>query len=163
MLNVHRNHKAYWGQGEGGKGVWRSEILYLPLHCHHQNDSCIKMDSDESRFNVSLIARDKVARQCPQATTFEEKGEPKRIRTDVPLLTTRPNGGSLPLSDQLRPYVTVWREVAGGGGGGGGGTRFRRVWGGSCGCILGQVVPVDCGPWEEGEVSAREDEGDGVF
>ena len=38
-------------------------------------------------FNVSLIVRDKVIRQCPQVTTFEEKGEPKRIRTEVPLLT----------------------------------------------------------------------------
>ena len=32
--------------------------------------------------------RDKVTRQCPQTTTFEEKGEPKRIRTEVPLLTS---------------------------------------------------------------------------
>ena len=60
----------------------------LSLHCHHENDSCIKMGSDESHFNVSLIARDKATRQCPQTTTFEEKGEPKRIRTaDVPLFT----------------------------------------------------------------------------
>ena len=29
------------------------EIMYLSLHCHHQNDSCIKMGSDESHFNVS--------------------------------------------------------------------------------------------------------------
>ena len=46
------------------------------------------MGSDESRFNVSLIVRDKVTRQCPQTPTFEEKGEPKRIQTDVPLLTS---------------------------------------------------------------------------
>ena len=32
--------------------------------------------------------RDKVTRQCPQITTFEEKGEPKRIRTEVPPLTS---------------------------------------------------------------------------
>ena len=31
---------------------------------------------------------DKVTRQCPQTTTFEEKGEPKQIRTEVPLLTS---------------------------------------------------------------------------
>ena len=49
---------------------------------------CIKVGSDESHFNVSLIVRDKVTRQCPQTTTFEEKGEPKRIRTEVPLLTS---------------------------------------------------------------------------
>ena len=36
------------------------EIIYLSLPCHHQNDSCIKMGSDESHFNVSLIVRDKV-------------------------------------------------------------------------------------------------------
>ena len=47
------------------------------------------MDSDESHFDVLLIARDKVARQCPQNhNTFEEKGEPKRYRTEVFLLTT---------------------------------------------------------------------------
>ena len=39
-----------------GQGVWRwgeREIIYLSLHCHHQNDFCIKMGSDESHFNVS--------------------------------------------------------------------------------------------------------------
>ena len=30
------------------------ESIYLSLHCHHQNDSCIKTGSDESRFNVSV-------------------------------------------------------------------------------------------------------------
>ena len=65
----------------GGKGVWRlgkTEIIYLSLHCHHQNDSCIRMDIDESDFNISLIVRDNVTRQYPQTTTFEEKGEPKQ-------------------------------------------------------------------------------------
>ena len=62
--------------------------IYLSLLCHHRNDSCIKVGSDESHFNVSLIVRDKVTRQYPQTTTFEMKGEPKRIRTEVPLLTS---------------------------------------------------------------------------
>ena len=53
----------------------KREIMYLSLHCHHQNDSCIKMGSDESHFNVLLIVRDKVTRQRPQTTTFEEKRE----------------------------------------------------------------------------------------
>ena len=63
VLNVHRNRTAYQGRGERGKGVWRlgeREIIYLSLHCHHQNDFCIKMGSDESHFNVSLTVRDKV-------------------------------------------------------------------------------------------------------
>ena len=49
--------------GEGGKGVWRwrQEVdIYLSLHCHHQNDSCIKMGSKGRHFNVSLIVRNKV-------------------------------------------------------------------------------------------------------
>ena len=62
--------------------------LYLSLHCHHQNDSCIKMGSDDSHFNVSLTVRDKVTRQCPQTTTFEDKGEPKQIRTEVLPITS---------------------------------------------------------------------------
>ena len=76
---------------KGVPGVWgweERESIYQSLHCHHQNDSCIKADSDESHFSVSLIVRDKVTRRCPQTATFEEKGEPKRIRTAVPLLTS---------------------------------------------------------------------------
>ena len=41
---------------KGGKGIWRlgaREIIYLSLHCHHQNDFCIKVGSHESHFNVS--------------------------------------------------------------------------------------------------------------
>jgi len=72
-------------------GLWREEgdYIYLTLHCHHRNDSiCIKMGSDESHFNVSITVRDKVTRQCPQTTTGEERGEPKRNRTEVLLLTS---------------------------------------------------------------------------
>ena len=59
----------------GGEG----DYIPIVIHCHHQNDIYVKTGSDESQFNVSLIARDKVTRQCSQTTTFEEKGEPKRI------------------------------------------------------------------------------------
>ena len=48
--------------------------LYIPIGytgCHHQNDSCIKMGSEECHFNVPLIVRDKVTRQCPQTTTVQ--------------------------------------------------------------------------------------------
>ena len=31
------------------------ESIYLSLHCHHQNDSCIKMGGDESHFNVDTV------------------------------------------------------------------------------------------------------------
>ena len=66
------------------------ESIYLSLHCHHQNDFCINMGSDESHFNASLIVREKVTRLCPQTTTVEEKGEPKRYSTEVLPLTSLP-------------------------------------------------------------------------
>ena len=52
------------------------EIYYiLSIHCHHHNDSCIKMGSNESHFSVSFILRDKVTRQCPQTTTVLKRKE----------------------------------------------------------------------------------------
>ena len=39
-------------------------------HCHHQNDSCVEMVSDEGHSNVSLVVRDEVPRQCSQTTTL---------------------------------------------------------------------------------------------
>ena len=98
MLNVHRNHVLLGaGGGGGGYGGGKREIIYLSLHCHHQNDSCIKMGSDQSYFDVSLIVRDKVTRQCPQTTTFLKREE---SRSGIELrsfylpayrLTARPN------------------------------------------------------------------------
>ena len=79
VLNVHRNPKAYWGWGEGGMEVGEREIIYLSLHCHHQNDSCIKMGTAESHSNVSVgIASDGQSHrpgQCPQTTTFLKRKE----------------------------------------------------------------------------------------
>ena len=51
------------------------EKEYLSLHCHHLNDFCLTMGSDERHFNVSLIVRDKVTGQCPQTTTFSKRKE----------------------------------------------------------------------------------------
>ena len=59
------------------------EILYLSLHFHYQNDSSIKMGSNESHFNVSLIVRDIVTKQSPQTTTFEEIGKRRFLLTSL--------------------------------------------------------------------------------
>ena len=33
---------------------WGEDVdYYLSLHCHHHHDSCIKVGSDKSHFNVS--------------------------------------------------------------------------------------------------------------
>ena len=76
------------------------EIRYLSLHCHHHNDSCIKMGSDVSHFNVSVGSD---AQNHKTVSTnhnlFEEKGEPKRYRNEV-----------LPLTS-LTPYRLEWPRV----------------------------------------------------
>ena len=59
------------GGGYGGVGRGR---LYTYRYTVTTRMTCIKMGSDESHFNVSLIVRDKVTRLCPQTSTFEEKG-----------------------------------------------------------------------------------------
>ena len=74
VLNVHRNHKAYQGRGEGEER-YEGRLYTYRYYCHHQNDSCIKMGGDESNFSVSLNVRDKVTRQCPQTTTFLKRKE----------------------------------------------------------------------------------------
>ena len=72
VLNVHRRLIGDGEKGEGSMeaGKREKEIIYISPYCHHQNDSCINMGSDESHFNVSLIVRDKDTRSCPQTTTF---------------------------------------------------------------------------------------------
>ena len=61
----------------GGGG----ESVCLSLYSHHRNDFCIKVGSDESRFNVSLIVRDEVARQCP--TDKHKLSKRKESRSNI--------------------------------------------------------------------------------
>ena len=71
--------------------------LYLTLPCHHQNNSCIKMGSDESHFNVSLIAirtksQDSVHRPQPSKREESRSGiEPWSFCLPALRLTARPN------------------------------------------------------------------------
>ena len=74
-------------RGYGGVGRGR---VYTYRYIVTTRMTCIKMGSDESHFNVSLIMRDKVTRQCPQTTTSEAKGEPKRYRAEVLPFTSLP-------------------------------------------------------------------------
>ena len=80
--------------------------LCASLLCHHQNDSCIKTGSDESHFNVSLIVREKSHKTVSTDHTFQEKGEPKRYRTEVLPLTSLT---ALPLGQTGSPV----QELAG--------------------------------------------------
>ena len=93
------------GRGYGGGGRGR---VYSYRYTVTTNDFCIKMGSDESHFNVSLIVRDKVTRQCPQTTVLEEKGEPKRYRTEVlPLTSLPPYRYAKPALSEERPETKL--------------------------------------------------------
>ena len=85
------------------------EYIYTYRYTVTTRITGIKMGSDESHFNVSLIVRDKVTRQCPQTAIFEEKGEPKRSRTEVLPLTSLPT--ALPLSQTGSLHSVVWFQV----------------------------------------------------
>ena len=71
------------GVGGGGEGDYYTYRYTVSTGM----TPALRWASDESHFNVSLTVRVKVTRQCPETTIFEETGEPKRIRTEVPLLT----------------------------------------------------------------------------
>ena len=89
--------KGGGGRGYGGRG--EREIIYLSLHCHHRNDFYIMVGSDESHFNVSVGSDGQSHRTVSTNHILsEEKGEPKRYRTEVFPLT------------RLTPYR--WTEPA---------------------------------------------------
>ena len=97
----------------GGKGAWRwveRETIYLSLHCHHQNDSCIKMGSDESHFNVS-VGSDGQSHKTVSTNhnLFDEKGEPKRYRTEVlPLTSLTPYRWATPAHQEERSGDSIF-------------------------------------------------------
>ena len=96
MLYVHRNRRLIRDGEKVGEGVWwwgrgevEREIIYLSRHCHHQNDSYIKMGSDESHFNVSVGSGGQSHKTVStNYNLFEEKAEPKRYQTEVLPLTS---------------------------------------------------------------------------
>ena len=69
----------------GGEGDYIPVATLSPP----RNDFCIKMGSDESHFNVSVGSDGQSHRTVSiNHNLFEEKGEPKRYRTEVLPLTS---------------------------------------------------------------------------
>ena len=72
----------------GGRGVL---YTYRYTVTTTENDSCIKMGSDESHFNVSVESDEQSHRTVSaNHNLFEERGDPKRYRTEVLPLTSLP-------------------------------------------------------------------------
>ena len=85
---IRDGEKEGMGYGGGGRGRLYIYYTYHYVHCNHQNDSCIKMGSNQSHFNVS-VGSDGQSHKTVSTNhnLFEEKGEPKRYRTEVLPLT----------------------------------------------------------------------------
>ena len=85
--------------------VGEREIIYLSLHCHQQNDSCINMGSNESHFNDSSIVRDKV-------TTFLMKKESRSGRPLCFKLAHKPSCRLPPVipRDNSGKGARLWNE-----------------------------------------------------
>ena len=59
--------------------------VWLTLVFH--NHPTLTSGSHRAAMRCFINCDGQITRQCPQTTTFEEQGKPKRIRTEVPLLT----------------------------------------------------------------------------
>ena len=107
--------KLVWCQVVSKEVLARTEIpwgrLYLTLHCHHQNDFCIKMGSNESHSDVSLIVRGIVTRQYPQKKRAEAKSNQSLSVYQTNTFTPRPNW--------LTSFCCVTLNMA---------TLYVRVW-----------------------------------
>ena len=94
------------GRGYGGGGRGR---VYTYRYTVTTRMTCIKMGSNESHFNVSLVLRDKVTRLCPQTTIFLKRKEsrsgiePRSFRLPAYRLTARPN--------RMTRWGRAWRQA----------------------------------------------------
>ena len=139
--------------GRGYGGGWRGRVSTY-RYTVTTRMTCIKMGSHESHFNVSLVVRDKVTRQCPQTTTFLKRKEsqsgikPRSFHLPAYRLNARPNWllrekrnvlSLLLKEERVSGVPDVLEEIVPG--------TFRN-WGFNiCGpqCVW-SIVNV-CGPW----------------
>ena len=74
VLNVTETVRLIRDGEKGVKWVWRwgerEIIILLTLHCHHQNDSHIKVGNAESPFNALMTVVGKVTRIVSQTHNF---------------------------------------------------------------------------------------------
>ena len=82
IRDVEKGGGGYGGGGRGRLYTYRYTVTT-------RSDSCIKMGSDESHFNVSVESDGQSHKTVStNHNLFEEKGEPKRYRTEVLPLTS---------------------------------------------------------------------------
>ena len=84
LFNAELSPKRYW-RGPRSRGWGKRETVPNTTRLIH----ALRWAAMRAILMFpSLTDRDKVTRLCPQTTTFEERGEPKRNRTEVFLLAS---------------------------------------------------------------------------
>ena len=85
-VSLHQQHQFF--RGERGKGVWRCRYTVTT----RMTSELTEMGSGESHFNVSVESDGQSHRTVStNHNLFEDKGEPKRYRTEVlPLICLTP-------------------------------------------------------------------------
>ena len=123
MFNARFSPRERYCPGPRSKEVRKRGRLYATLYCHHQDDFCIKMDSDENHFNVSFVAilvtsdpvtpPTLVTRHCPMSFGyFRPRHTPNT--SDPPLadvfwlLLTSPH----PFCDYTQHYIVTMRVIS---------------------------------------------------
>ena len=71
-LVSHRvaSEEVLCGDGDPRKWGKRETAAYLSLHCHYQDDFCIKLYSSESLLNISFIERSKITKAVSTTHNF---------------------------------------------------------------------------------------------
>ena len=78
VLNIHRNHEAYQGRGEGGEGGMEvgEERDYVPYEIMYTVTTgmipALRWAAMRAILMFQKEVMDKVTRQCPQTTTFSQ-------------------------------------------------------------------------------------------
>ena len=86
VLNVHRNHKAYQGRGEGGReyGVGGRGRLYTYRYtATTRMIPALRWAAMRAILMSSVGSDGQSHKTVHKLQLFEEKGEPKRYRTEV--------------------------------------------------------------------------------
>ena len=94
VLNVHINHKAYQGRGEGGQGGMEvgEEGDYNYTYCYTVTTRTTPVAIRWAAMRAILMFINCEGQSHKTVSTnhnlLEEKGEPKRYRTEAPPLTS---------------------------------------------------------------------------
>ena len=90
VLNVHRNRKVYQGRGEGGKGAWRGwgRLCTYRYTVTTSMTHVLRWVALRAVLMFHELRGTKSEDSAHKPQLLKRKETPKRIRTEVPPLTS---------------------------------------------------------------------------